>query len=139
MIKVMLIDDEPEIRRLLERMVEKQPDYQVVSQSGDFSGAVVDFTKYRPDVVFMDIDLKGESGLECARVLTELNPDLKVIFATARCAAVEICDGSLRVRLSGETLQHGTGGEDPGPHQKQCESGRRAGEPPGQSEQTAAL
>ncbi len=83
MIKVMLIDDEPEIRRLLERMVEKQPDYQVVSQSGDFSGAVVDFTKYRPDVVFMDIDLKGESGLECARVLTELNPDLKVIFATA--------------------------------------------------------
>ena len=31
----------------------------------------------------MDIDLKGESGLECAKVMMELNPKLKVIFATA--------------------------------------------------------
>lgn len=83
MIKVMLIDDEPEIRRLLHKMVEKQPDYQVVSESGDFAGAMMDFARYKPDVVFMDIDLNGESGLECARVLTELNPKLKVIFATA--------------------------------------------------------
>ena len=31
MIKVMLIDDEPEIRKLLHKMVERQPDYQVVA------------------------------------------------------------------------------------------------------------
>lgn len=83
MIKVMLIDDEPEIRRILHKMVERQADYQVVSENGDFAGAMADFAKYRPDVVFMDIDLKGESGLECARVLTELDPKLKIIFATA--------------------------------------------------------
>lgn len=83
MIKVMVIDDEPEIRKLLCKMVEKQLDYQVVSENCDFSGAVTDFMKYKPDVVFMDIDLNGESGLECARALTELNPGLKVIFATA--------------------------------------------------------
>lgn len=83
MIKVMLIDDEPEIRRLLHKMVEKQPDYQVVAECGDFAGAVADFARYRPDVVFVDIDLNGEDGLNCARVLTELDPGLKVIFATA--------------------------------------------------------
>ncbi|MDE6925094.1 MAG: LytTR family DNA-binding domain-containing protein [Acetatifactor sp.] len=83
MIKVMLIDDEPEIRRLLHKMVEKQPDYEVVAECGDFAGAVADFAKYRPDVVFVDIDLNGEDGLNCARVLTELDPRLKVIFATA--------------------------------------------------------
>lgn len=64
-------------------MVEKQPDYQVVAECGDFAGAVADFAKYRPDVVFVDIDLNGEDGLNCARVLTELDPKLKVIFATA--------------------------------------------------------
>lgn len=83
MIKVMLIDDEPEIRRLLHKMVEKQDGYQVVSECGDFAGAVADFARYRPDVVFVDIDLNGEDGLSCARVLTELDPKLKVIFATA--------------------------------------------------------
>ena len=83
MIKVMVIDDEPEIRRLLRKMVERQPDYQVVAEGGDFARAIKDFARYKPDVVFMDIDLNGESGLECARVLTELSPKLKVIFATA--------------------------------------------------------
>ena len=83
MIKVMLIDDEPEIRRLLHKMVEKQDGYQVVSECGGFAGAVADFARYRPDVVFVDIDLNGEDGLSCARVLTELDPKLKVIFATA--------------------------------------------------------
>lgn len=83
MIKVMLIDDEQEIRRLLHRMVEKQPDYQVVAECGSFAEAVADFARYRPDVAFVDIDLNGEDGLNCARVLTELEPKLKVIFATA--------------------------------------------------------
>ncbi len=79
----MLIDDEQEIRRLLHRMVEKQPDYQVVAECGSFAEAVADFARYRPDVAFVDIDLNGEDGLNCARVLTELEPKLKVIFATA--------------------------------------------------------
>ena len=83
MIKVCIIEDEPEIRKLLRRIVEKQEGFTVVSEAGDFAAAVSEFTKYRPDVAFVDIDLKGESGLECARVLTELNPKLKVIFATA--------------------------------------------------------
>ena len=83
MIKVMLIDDEPEIRRLLHKMVEKQEGYQVVSECGDFAGAVADFARYRPEVAFVDIDLNGEDGLNCARVLTELDPKLKIIFATA--------------------------------------------------------
>lgn len=83
MIKVCIIEDEPEIRKLLRRIVEKQEGFTVVSENGDFASAISDFTKYRPDVAFVDIDLRGESGLECARVLTELKPKLKVIFATA--------------------------------------------------------
>ena len=83
MIKVAVIEDEPEIRRLLCKIIEKQEEFVVVSESGSVSEAVTDFNKYHPDVVFVDIDLKGESGLECAKVMTQVNPKLKVIFATA--------------------------------------------------------
>ena len=83
MIKVSIIEDEPEIRKLLCRIIEKQEGFQVVSESGSFSEAITDFNKYHPDVVFVDIDLNGESGLECAKVMTQLEPKLKVIFATA--------------------------------------------------------
>lgn len=83
MIKVMIIEDEPQIRRLLSKIIEKQDGFEVVAEAGDFASAVTEFTKYRPDVIFVDIDLNGESGLECVKVLLELNPKLKVVFATA--------------------------------------------------------
>lgn len=83
MIKICIIEDEPDIRRLLRKIIEKQEGFEVVSESGDFISAISDFAKFKPDVAFVDIDLGGQSGLECAKILTELNPKLKVIFATA--------------------------------------------------------
>lgn len=83
MIKVMLIEDEAQIRKLLRKIIEKQDGFEVVAEAESFSAAVTEFNKYRPDVVFVDIDLNGESGLECAKVFVELNPKLKVVFATA--------------------------------------------------------
>ena len=83
MIKICIIEDEADIRRLLRKIIEKQEGFEVVSESGDFTSAISDFAKYKPDVAFVDIDLGGQSGLECAKIMTELNPKLKVIFATA--------------------------------------------------------
>lgn len=83
MIKVGIVEDEPQIRKLLRKIVEQQEGFVVVSENDNFAKAITEFTKYSPDVVFADIDLNGESGLECAKVMTELKPELKVIFATA--------------------------------------------------------
>ena len=79
----MVVEDEPEIRKILKKMIEKQDGFEVVSDCGDFTSAITDFTQYRPDVVFMDIDLNGASGMDCAKVMTELDPKVKIIFATA--------------------------------------------------------
>jgi len=83
MIKVMIIEDEPQIRMLIRKIIEKQDGFEVVAEAEDFAGAVTEYTKYKADVVFADIDLNGESGLECVKVLLALNPKLKVVFATA--------------------------------------------------------
>lgn len=83
MIKVGIMEDEPEIRKILRKIIEKQDGFQVVFESDSFSTSITEFTKYRPDVIFVDIDLNGESGLECAKILSELDPKLKIIFATA--------------------------------------------------------
>lgn len=83
MIKVMLIEDEPAIRMLLRKIVEKQEGFEVVAEAAGFAEAVTEFSKFRPDVAFVDVDLGGESGLECAKVMTNIDPQLKIIFATA--------------------------------------------------------
>ena len=83
MLKVMVVEDEEQIRMILGKMIEKSEGCQVVSSCGNFAAAISDFIKLRPDVVFMDIDLGGESGLDCAKALTEVDPKVKIVFATA--------------------------------------------------------
>jgi len=83
MMKVMVVEDEEQIRIILKKMIEKTEGFKVVALCEDFASAVTEFVKLRPDVVFMDIDLKGESGLECAKALCELDPKVKIVFATA--------------------------------------------------------
>lgn len=83
MFKVMVVEDEEQIRNILKKMIERTEGFKVVSLCDAFSSAITEFTRLRPDVVFMDIDLKGESGLECAKVITEIDPKVKIVFATA--------------------------------------------------------
>ncbi|MBO4376982.1 MAG: response regulator transcription factor [Lachnospiraceae bacterium] len=81
--RVMVVDDDAKICDILKKMIEKTEGFKVVSLCEEFSAAITDFVKLRPDVVFMDIDLKGESGLECAKAITEVDPKVKIVFATA--------------------------------------------------------
>jgi len=83
MIKIMLVEDEPNIRLILKKLISKQDGFEVVSEAGTFAEAIQEFTKYKPEVVFVDIDLNGESGLECAKAMVEIKPKVKIIFATA--------------------------------------------------------
>ena len=83
MIKVMIVEDEEHIRGILQKMIERNGDFKVVSACGEFAPAISDFIRLRPEVVFMDIDLKGESGLECAKAITEIDPKVRIVFATA--------------------------------------------------------
>ena len=81
--RVMIVEDESGIRLLLKRIIEKHGGFEIAAESGSFSDAVMQFRKLRPDVVFMDIGIQGENGIECARIMTDMAPKTKIIFATA--------------------------------------------------------
>jgi len=81
--KVMLVEDENGIRMVLRKIIERHDGFEIVGESDSFSDAVVQFGRLKPDVVFMDIGIKGENGIECAKIMTDLAPKTKIIFATA--------------------------------------------------------
>lgn len=83
MIKVMVVEDEPEIRRLLVKMIEKKEGFEVVCEADSNMQAISLFSLNRPQIVFVDVDLNGENGLECAKIMTDIDPKVKIIFATA--------------------------------------------------------
>ena len=82
-IKVMLIEDEAGMRLLLKKIIGKHPEFEVVAECEELTEAVIAFNRKKPEVVFLDIGIKGQNGIECAKILTDLNPKVRIIFATA--------------------------------------------------------
>lgn len=82
-IKVMLVDDEPRIRLILRKVIERNPAFCVVGECDNMTDALLQFNETQPQVVFMDIEIKGSSGMDCAKVIAKAAPDTKIIFATA--------------------------------------------------------
>lgn len=82
-IKVMLIEDEAGMRLLLKKIIEKHPEFEVVAECDEIAESVIQFRHRKPEVVFLDIGIKGQNGIECAKILCELDPKVKIIFATA--------------------------------------------------------
>ncbi len=81
--KVIIIEDESGIRLLLRKIIEKKKEFQVVGETDNLTDAVTLFNRTKPDVVFLDIEISGASGIDCAKIIADLNPKTKIIFATA--------------------------------------------------------
>jgi nitrogen regulation protein NR(I) len=79
--KILVVDDEADIRRAFRRNLER-PDLKVVD-AADGNDAIRVIAQEQPDVVCMDIRMGGTNGLQTLRKLRELNPKLLVIMMTA--------------------------------------------------------
>src|ERR1700744_3859685 len=82
MTNVAIVEDNPGIRRSLCEWVNAAPGYRTVFDCGDAETAVREIPKANPDVVLMDIQLPGESGVACTARLKSLMPQLQVIVVT---------------------------------------------------------
>lgn len=82
-IKVLIIDDEQGMRTLLRKIIEKIEGYEIVGEACNGEDGVQQFFDKGADVVFVDIEMPGVNGVECAKRILDINPKTILIFATA--------------------------------------------------------
>ena len=82
-IKVIIVEDESGIRKLLRKIIENKDGFEIVGECDNVSEAVSLFTKTKAEVIFLDIEINGSNGLECAKIISDMEPKTKIIFATA--------------------------------------------------------
>ena len=75
-----IVDDEPIARQTLSRMLAEFPDVQVCGQAESVEAAEVLIDQVKADVVYLDIELIGESGFDLIPLLDE---HVSVVFVTA--------------------------------------------------------
>jgi len=66
-VSILLVDDHPVVRQGYRRVLENQGDFRVVAEADNATSAYAAFKAHAPDVVVMDISMKGASGLEAIR------------------------------------------------------------------------
>jgi DNA-binding NarL/FixJ family response regulator len=81
-VRLMLIDDHPLVRDGLRARLETVPGFSVVGEAGDAPGALEEVGRCMPDVVLMDIAMRGTSGIELARLFHERFSQVRVIMLT---------------------------------------------------------
>jgi two-component system LytT family response regulator len=82
MLRVLVVDDEPLGRRRIVKLLESEPDVEVVGTASDGAAAVEEIRRLRPDLVFLDVQMPRMTGLEVVR---EVGPrEMPVtVFVTA--------------------------------------------------------
>jgi two-component system LytT family response regulator len=80
-LKVLIVDDEPLARQRIEDLLGKRPSVEVIGSAGDGDAAVETIRALQPDLVFLDVQMPGRTGLEVFRELGEAMP--ATIFTTA--------------------------------------------------------
>lgn len=83
MIKVLIVDDNEKMAQILEQVIKNQDGFEVAAVGADGQSALRLFDKYVPEVVFMDIEMPGMTGVECAKEILAKEPDTYIVFSTA--------------------------------------------------------
>jgi two-component system LytT family response regulator len=80
--RVVLVDDEPPGRLALRQQLSRLPDAEIVAECGDGASAIAAILQHVPDVLFLDVQLGGLSGLD---VLERVGADAvpAIVFVTA--------------------------------------------------------
>ncbi|WP_419997597.1 response regulator [Streptomyces boninensis] len=82
MIRVLLAEDQAMVREALAALLSLEGDLEVVAQVDRGDEVLAAAREARPDVVLLDIEMPGRTGLEAAAELRAALPDLKVVILT---------------------------------------------------------
>jgi len=82
MIKVAIIEDDIELRTLVSDLLSHESDFSVVAEFGDAESAISELGQPVPDVVLVDINLPGQSGIDCVRHLKLRLPGTQFVMVT---------------------------------------------------------
>ncbi len=78
--KVIIVDDEKAGRHLIKEYLQDFPDLVLLAEANNGVDAVREINKFKPDIVFLDIQMPGLTGFE---VLTHLEEIPQIVFSTA--------------------------------------------------------
>lgn len=103
-LKIVIVEDHEVVRLGLKSLLSRYPEFEVVAEAANATEAMDRVTRYRPDIVIMDIRMPGKSGIEATRELKQKFPETKVLMLTS-FAQDEMLFDAIEAGASGYVLK----------------------------------
>jgi NarL family two-component system response regulator LiaR len=104
-IRVLLVDDHAVLRKGMRALLEREPGLEVVGEAEDGEQAIRAAERLRPDVILMDLEMKGMGGIEATRQITAARPETRVVVLTSHTAEEDVFP-ALKAGAIGYLLKH---------------------------------
>jgi DNA-binding NarL/FixJ family response regulator len=82
MIKVLIYEDNPQLREGLTMLINGSDGFEVLSSFKNCNNVVEEVQAFKPDVILMDIDMPGVNGLEGLKLVREVDTNVKILMLT---------------------------------------------------------
>ena len=81
-ISVSIVEDMPDVRQKVKHIIEDSEEFVCLSTYANAENALDELPKLKPEIVLMDINLPGMSGIECIRRIHERNKSIQFMMFT---------------------------------------------------------
>jgi len=102
---VAVIEDDPFFREVIVRIISQCPGFQITGAWADGETALREIQTRLPELILMDIDLPGMSGIECTSRLKAVHPEIPLLILTGHSDAEHIFQ-ALKAGANGYLLKH---------------------------------
>src|SRR5207237_1689812 len=104
-IRILVADDDSTIRKLLKRLLEDHPQWEVCGEAVDGLDAVAKSDELAPDVVILDLGMPRMNGLQAAREISRRNPGSHLILLTVQQLSDQIAEEECYAGFQGSFLK----------------------------------
>lgn len=89
-VRVLIIDDHPLMRRGIKQLIELEDNFVVVGDAGSGSEGIELALKTNPDLIILDLNMKGLSGLDTLKALRAEGVDARIVILTVSDAKNDV-------------------------------------------------
>lgn len=100
MVRILVADDSPAIRRCLRGLLDHHGDWLVCDEAVNGKEAVEHFQRAKPDLIVIDFQMPEMNGLEAARHIADLSPKTPILMVTIHLSK-QLSDEARKVGIRG--------------------------------------
>ena len=103
-IKVLLADDHVVMRRGLALLIDREPDFELISEVADGNEAIRACIEHKPDVAVLDINMPLTTGIAAASEIKSTNPQIGIVMLTFQ-SQIGVIRAAIRAGAQGYVLK----------------------------------